>query len=81
MLKMTHNVDTDTGIVYTAGFDESGNRYVTHPNSGVPIVGFQIPRWNEAKSLAIRMRLKYEGSKVKMKLSTKEIVKEWERIL
>ena len=29
----------------------------------------------------LRMRLKYEGSKVKMKLSTKEIMKEWERIL
>ena len=29
----------------------------------------------------LRMRLKYEGLKVKMKLSTKEIVKEWERIL
>lgn len=49
------NVDTDTGIVYTAGFDESGNRYVTHPNSGVSIVGFQIPRWSEAKSLAVEL--------------------------
>lgn len=49
------NVDTDTGIVYTAGFDESGNRYVVHPDSGISIVGFQIPRWNEAKLLAIEL--------------------------
>lgn len=49
------NVDTDTGIVYTAGFDESGNRYVVHPNSGIAIPGFQIPKWDEAKQMAIEL--------------------------
>lgn len=46
-------MDTNTGIVYTAGFDESENRYVVHPDSGTVIPGFQIPRWDEAKQLAI----------------------------
>lgn len=49
------NVDIDTGVVYTAGFDESGNRYVVHPNSGISIPGFQIPRWDEAKQLAVEL--------------------------
>lgn len=49
------NIDTDTGVVYTAGFDESGNRYLVHPNSGIAIVGFQIPKWSEAKQLATEL--------------------------
>lgn len=41
-------VDAETGVVYAAR-DKHGVRYETHPESGVPIVGFQIPRWDEAK--------------------------------
>lgn len=41
-------VDAETGVVYAAR-DKHGVSYETHPESGVPIIGFQIPRWDEAK--------------------------------
>ena len=39
------DIDVETGIIKTAGVDHEMNRYVTHPDSGVPFVGFQIPMW------------------------------------
>ncbi|MBO4599814.1 MAG: hypothetical protein J5641_03645, partial [Bacteroidales bacterium] len=40
-------IDYDTGIVIGV-CDEHGRRHVVHPDSGVPLVGFQVPRWGEA---------------------------------
>ena len=36
-----------TGIVDTDGFDEYGNRYTEHPNSGIQFKDFQIPQWDQ----------------------------------
>jgi hypothetical protein len=44
-------VDLATGIVNTCGVDKYGHRYVSHPDTNVPIVGFQIPKWSEAIEL------------------------------
>ena len=44
-------IDVDTGIV-TSACDEFGNWYVNHPETGARIVGFEIPQWEEALSLA-----------------------------
>lgn len=44
-------VDEKTGIVTTLGIDERGRSYVKHPESGVVIPGFQVPRWHEAVAL------------------------------
>ena len=44
-------IDLETGIVFES-VDESGNRYVVHPDTHVAILGFQVPRWQEAVSLA-----------------------------
>ncbi len=38
-------IDLDTGIVMTPGVDRDFNRFVLHPDSKVPIVGFTIPNW------------------------------------
>lgn len=38
-------IDVDTGIIKTTGVDRNFKRYVVHPDSGVAIVGFQIPEW------------------------------------
>lgn len=40
-------VDPVTGIVITDGYQENGNAYKIHPNSGITIKGFQIPKWDE----------------------------------
>ncbi len=40
-------IDTETGIIITDGHQESGNIYKAHPDSGIQIKGFQIPKWNE----------------------------------
>lgn len=40
-------IDVETGIVKTTGIDRDFARYVVHPDSGKPIVGFKIPSWEK----------------------------------
>lgn len=40
-------IDPETGVVITNGYQESGNVYKVHPDSGIQIKGFQIPKWPE----------------------------------
>ncbi len=40
-------IDADTGVVITDGYQETGKVYQVHPNSGIRIKGFQIPKWEE----------------------------------
>lgn len=40
-------IDPKTGVVITDGYQESGNVYKVHPDSGITIKGFQIPKWDE----------------------------------
>lgn len=42
-------VDAQTGII-TMAYDEIGNQYQEHPDTHLPIVGFQIPEWEKAKT-------------------------------
>ena len=49
-----------------SAIDERMNRYVVHPDSGKAILGFQIPKWEEAKSFVVDLanvlpELKYCG--------------------
>lgn len=39
-------IDVETGLVKTTGVDRDFKRYVIHPDSGKPIVGFLIPEWD-----------------------------------
>lgn len=48
-------IDPQTGIVITIGVDEMNNKYTHHPDTGVTIEGFQIPRWEEAVNLAEKL--------------------------
>lgn len=44
-------IDVETGVTGTDGFDLKGNRYITHPNSGKKLKGFQIANWNKCLEL------------------------------
>lgn len=43
-------LDAETGIVFAAA-DEHGNRFEKHPDTGEEIIGFTVPRWEEAKKI------------------------------
>lgn len=45
-------IDGVTGIIDTPGMNEIGEVFDQHPDNGLPIVGFQVPRWDELILLA-----------------------------
>ena len=49
------SIDTETGMIFTDGYDEKGLPYPKHPDSGVPYRGMQIPRWQELLHLSEEM--------------------------
>lgn len=50
------NVDAETGTVYAAA-DELGRGFTHHPDTGIELIGFTIPRWQEAVELVKEMAL------------------------
>ena len=40
-------IDVDTGLVKTEGIDKDYSRFVVHPDSKKPIVGFRVPCWDK----------------------------------
>lgn len=59
---MYASVDVQNGIVQTDARTYSDIHYNFHPDTGVPIIGFQLPHWNEALSLIEQMALKQKGT-------------------
>ena len=41
------NIDIETGIINTIGYDVYNKTYIFHPESKKQIIGFQIPNWGE----------------------------------
>ncbi len=50
---MAARVDLESGKLLTVGADKQGNTYEKHPKTGTPIVGFEVPYWEEAKQMCI----------------------------
>jgi len=46
-------IDVETGIVTEGGTITSDERYEVHPNTGLRVKGFQIPRWKEITATCI----------------------------
>lgn len=44
-------VDERTGSVSAPGYTTEGVEYTAHPDTGIPVVGMKIPRWEEACDL------------------------------
>ncbi|MCI1479665.1 MAG: hypothetical protein LKH29_02090 [Eggerthellaceae bacterium] len=44
-------VDQETGVITTPGRTELGEVVEVHPDTGVAIVGYQIPQWDDLKSM------------------------------
>ena len=39
------SVDQNSGEIISDAFDERGNVFVSHPDSGIPFRGFRVPQW------------------------------------
>ncbi len=50
---MAARVDLETGTLQTVAADKQGNVFSVHPMTQTPIVGFQIPCWEEIKSMCL----------------------------
>ena len=48
---MMAGIDLSTGVVCTHGYTKNGQTFEIHPDSKVSFIGFQIPDWEDAKSL------------------------------
>ncbi len=46
------NINIETGVIDTIGYDVHNNTYIHHPETGKQIIGFQIPYWAECKQFA-----------------------------
>ncbi len=56
------SVDPQTGIVQTDARNYKGDHYLYHPNSGVAIIGFQLPQWEEAKKFIQKVATHRSGT-------------------
>lgn len=57
---MDAGIDVKTGVVVTPGCTESNERLDIHPDTGIPIVGFQIPRWEELVQTVTELAMKLD---------------------
>lgn len=55
-------IDIETGTLDAVG-DEYGNNYECHPDTGLKMVGFTIPRWDEAVNMAKELALVVKGNR------------------
>ena len=57
------DVDLATGKLATPAVDNKGRIYQEHPATGQAFVGFQIPHWDQLRSLVEQAALASEGAK------------------
>ena len=55
-------IDIETGTIVAVG-DEYGNSYEKHPETNVKMVGFTIPRWEEAVTMAKELATIVDGNR------------------
>ena len=55
------SVNPETGMFKSDGCDEDGVVYPTHPDTGVRFQGYQLPDWQQARKLAMKLSTKVPG--------------------
>ncbi len=55
-------IDIETGVINAVG-DEYGNSYEAHPDTNIRMIGFAIPKWEEAKSMAKELATIVDGNR------------------
>lgn len=53
------SIDVTTGIVETPGVTETCHTALIHPDTGVQIIGMNIPHWDELKKTALALAMVY----------------------
>lgn len=53
-------LDPESGVCVSV-VDECARRYIRHPDTGLVVLGFEIPRWREAVALAKNLARKMKG--------------------
>ncbi len=48
-------VDEESGIITSLGTNEKGEQFLKHPDTQVPILGFQLPEWDKAVELVTKL--------------------------
>lgn len=48
-------IDEESGIIWSDGYRENGEVVKTHPDTGIPFKGFQIPKWKDAVALTYEL--------------------------
>lgn len=51
-------IDRETGRLNTDGYDELNIRYETHPDTGIPFRGYQLPEWKQMIEMCLEMSAK-----------------------
>lgn len=51
------DIDEKTGIVNTCAVDKANHKYTVHPTTNVPIVGFQVPEWEQLRQMVSELAL------------------------
>ena len=51
-------IDYETGEIITDGYDEKGNAFQSHPDSGTVFKGFKMPDWEALRTLCKTVALK-----------------------
>ena len=58
---MDAGINPKTGIIETFAYKENGECYESHPNTGVRMKGFQIPKWDELVKIATEVALSLDN--------------------
>ena len=59
---MYAGIDIDTGIIISKGMDYGCNEFVKHPDTGMIIPGFAIPKWNDLLSFVKKIAKAIDGA-------------------